>query len=126
MTLTAYDERYRKFFDLFNERDFYECHEVLEDLWMEVSDESRPYYQGLIQTATAFYHLENGNFSGARKLFTSGLNYLEPYPDRYMAFDLGSYKAVCRDWLGRAKLKSQGEAVDARPEDFPLLEFPAA
>ena len=28
----AYDPRYTKFFELFNERDFYECHEVLEDL----------------------------------------------------------------------------------------------
>ncbi len=25
----GYDERYLKFFELFNERDFYECHEVL-------------------------------------------------------------------------------------------------
>ena len=50
-----YEERYLKFFELFNERDFYECHEVLEDLWMETVDGDRPYYQGLIQTATAFY-----------------------------------------------------------------------
>lgn len=119
------DDRYLKFFELFNERDFYECHEVLEDLWMETSGEERPYYQGLIQTATAFYHLENGNATGARKLFTSGLDYLKPYPDHYKGFDLGAYRAVCSQWLDLAKRKMQGETIEIDSDTFPVLEAPA-
>lgn len=119
------DDRYRKFFELFNERDFYECHEVLEDLWMETVGEERPYYQGLIQTATAFYHLENGNAAGARKLFTTGLNYLSNYPASYMGFALGGYKAVCGEWLDLATRKSRGEAVAIDTDTFPVLEFPS-
>ena len=88
------DERYVKFFALFNERDFYECHEVLEDLWMETADGNRLYYQGLIQTATAFYHLENGNLAGARKLFESGLAYLDPYPEQTLQFDRQQFVQV--------------------------------
>lgn len=121
----AYDPRYLDFFQLFNEREFYECHEVLEDLWMETSGKERPYYQGLIQTATAFYHLRNGNLAGARKLFTSGLDYLDPYPDAYQGFDLAGYKAVCRDWLQRVIEKSRGREVSLSAEEFPMLTVPA-
>lgn len=119
------DERYLKFFELFNERDFYECHEVLEDLWMETIGDERPYYQGLIQTATAFYHLENGNAAGARKLFTTGLDYLKPFPDRFMGFELGAYKAMCEQWRDLATKKSRGEDVKIDTEAFPELEAPA-
>lgn len=118
------DERYLKFFELFNERDFYECHEVLEDLWMETVEDSRAYYQGLIQTATAFYHLENGNLAGARKLFESGLKYLEPYPDRYLGFDLGPYRRVCEDWADRVKKRQRGQDAELDPDQFPLLTSP--
>ena len=115
------DERYRKFFELFNERDFYECHEVLEDLWMETAGEERPFYQGLIQTATAFYHLQNGNFGGARKLFTTGLEYLKPFPDRYLSFDLGPYRATCEKWLDLAKRRQLGERIEIDSDAFPVL-----
>lgn len=118
------DERYIRFFELFDERDFYECHEVLEDLWMETRDEERPYYQGLIQTATAFYHLSNGNLQGSRKLFESGLNYLAPFPDRYMEFDLAGYKRVCGDWLARVRRRIAGEPVDLDVDAFPVLGVP--
>jgi uncharacterized protein len=122
----AYDKRYLEFFELFNEQEYYECHEVLEDLWMETSGKERPYYQGLIQTATAFYHLRNGNLGGARKLFTTGLAYLEPYPDAYLGFDLGGYRTMCEGWLQRAEQKAHGKAVAISAEDFPTLTPPAS
>ncbi len=120
------DQRYLKFFDLFNERDFYECHEVLEDLWMETFASERPYYQGLIQTATAFYHLENGNLAGARKLFATGLQYLKPFPDLYLGFDLGTYRRTCADWLERVNRKVRGEEADLNPDSFPVLRLQAS
>ncbi len=120
------DPRYIKFFELFNERDFYECHEVLEDLWMETNGAERPFYQGLIQTATAFYHLENGNFGGARKLFTTGLGYLEPFADREMGFDLAGYRVTCGEWLDVCHRHRRGESVEIDPETFPRLEIPTA
>lgn len=120
----AYDARYLEFFELFNEQEFYECHEVLEDLWMETSGKERPYYQGLIQTATAFYHLRNGNLNGAVKLFTTGLDYLDPYPDAYLGFDLGGYKRLCQEWLQRAKDRTRGKEVSLSAREFPTLVAP--
>lgn len=120
----AYDTRYLEFFELFNEQEFYECHEVLEDLWMETTGEERGYYQGLIQTATAFYHLRNGNMAGARKLFNSGLHYLDPYPEHFMGFDLGEYRRECERWQKVAIQKQRGEGVEIDPERFPTLAEP--
>lgn len=120
------DDRYKKFFELFNEREFYECHEVLEDLWMETFDGEKPYYQGLIQTATAFYHLQNGNYGGARKLFTTGLQYLAPFEERYLGFELGEYRRTCERWLDLATRKQRGEGVEIDTDAFPVLELESA
>ena len=116
------DERYYRFFELFNEHEFYECHEVLEDLWLETFGDDRPYYQGLIQTATAFYHLENGNWGGSRKLFESGLRYLEPYPEQFQGFELVTYRQACRTWHDLAKRRQRGEEVEIDADQFPILE----
>ena len=53
----------------FNVCDFYESHEVWEDLWADYQGPARKFYQGLIQVAVALHHFGNGNIRGARKLF---------------------------------------------------------
>ncbi|MCH7767292.1 MAG: DUF309 domain-containing protein [Acidobacteria bacterium] len=40
----------------FNERDFFESHEVWEDVWNDCDSGSRKFYQGLIQIAAGFPH----------------------------------------------------------------------
>lgn len=83
----AYDLRYIRFLDLFNrERDYYECHDVMEDLWLE--EGRKPLLQGLLQVAVGLYHLENGNRPGAVKLLTSALAKLASYPDTALGIDL--------------------------------------
>lgn len=61
----------------FNDRQWYECHDVLEALWLEETGEVRELYQGIIQVAIALHHWRNGNFSGAVKLLESGNSYLK-------------------------------------------------
>jgi len=120
-----HDARYIKFFELFNEQEYYECHEVLEELWMEETTcPERAFYQGLIQTATAFYHLRNGNLAGARKLFETGLKYLSPYPEETMDFDLRGYREVCEEWLEKTRAKSLGREVEIDSEQFPTVGVP--
>jgi len=79
---------YEEYVRLFNERDFFEAHEVLEDLWVVEVEPLKNYYKGLIQIAVAFCHWERGNPSGARKLYLSGRAYLEPYPDFFEGMEL--------------------------------------
>lgn len=73
------DERFRKGIELFNQEEFFECHEVLEDLWLATQDEYKNLYKGLIQAAVALHHLKRRNLSGARKLYQTSSRYLSPY-----------------------------------------------
>jgi len=57
---------------LWNERLFFEVHEVLEAVWKSATGGTRQALQGVIQIAVAFHHLAHGNARGARSLLTEG------------------------------------------------------
>jgi len=61
----------------FNRGDWYECHETLEDLWIGSEDESRWFYQGMLQIAVALLHWRNGNYGGSVSLLSGGVGYLQ-------------------------------------------------
>lgn len=60
----------------FNNRDWFECHETLEELWVVESGEVRDFLQGFIQIAVALHHWRNNNHGGAVRLLKSGVDYL--------------------------------------------------
>jgi hypothetical protein len=86
-----YPEQYLEGLRLFNAEDFFESHEVLEDLWQETEGTSKKFYQGLIQAAVALLHFGNGNLGGARKVYTSSRKYLEPYAPLYEGLDVTKF-----------------------------------
>jgi predicted metal-dependent hydrolase len=88
-----YDERYLAGIICFNERDFFEAHEVWEDIWMDCTGPERRFYQALIQAAVALYHFGNGNLKGASKLYKSSRAYHEPYGANYLGLDLVAFWA---------------------------------
>ena len=57
-----YPPQYLAFLDRFNEGDYYTCHDLLEELWME--ERHNKFLQGLLQLAVALYHAELGNLRG--------------------------------------------------------------
>lgn len=80
MTNKGYDRLYVAFIKLFNEeRDYYACHDVMEELWLE--EGRKPLYQGLLQVAVGLHHWHNGNNSGAVKLWEAALQKLDSYAD---------------------------------------------
>ena len=84
----SYDERYLRGVEHFNKQDYFEAHEVWEDLWHATHGESRDFIQGLIQVTSSLHHFQNGNMRGARLLHDSGIELLAPYADVYMGLDL--------------------------------------
>jgi len=60
----------------FNGKEWFECHETVEDLWIGSEGELRDFYQGIIQIAVALHHWRNGNFGGAVSLLKGGAGYL--------------------------------------------------
>ncbi|MDP5274561.1 DUF309 domain-containing protein [Chengkuizengella axinellae] len=84
--MSIYDSLYVEYVYYFNiDRDYFECHEVLEELWL--NEGRSPIYQGLLQVAVALHHFSNNNITGGVKLFTLALEKLEA--NRNLADDLG-------------------------------------
>ena len=75
------DPRFKKGLELFNEGEYFECHEVIEDLWLETDpkDPHRDLYKGVIQAAAAIYQFDRGILSGAIGLFETSIKYLSRY-----------------------------------------------
>lgn len=98
----AYDPRYVRFLHLFNvEQDYFECHEVLEELWMDEALD--PFWQGLLQVAVALFHARNGNVGGAVKLMEAGLDKLSREEGRDAGIDLARLREDGERWLNRLK-----------------------
>ncbi|MDA7027763.1 DUF309 domain-containing protein [Bacillus sp. CLL-7-23] len=60
------------------ERDYFECHEILEEYWKKDPPQDRKrYWVGFIQLAVALYHQRRNNFIGAKRLIANSLRILE-------------------------------------------------
>ena len=84
---------------LFNHHLFFEVHEVLEAQWLQETGREKLFFQGLIQVAVAFYHLENANLRGAQMLLQDGMAKLFPYRPAFLGVELQKFLtqlAVCR------------------------------
>jgi uncharacterized protein len=74
-----YDRAYIDYLIYFHcERDYFECHEVLEEHWKSVpKSERKTYWVGLIQIAVGLYHQRRGNFAGALRMISNAIQLLE-------------------------------------------------
>ncbi len=110
----GYDPRYLEGIALFNDVEFFEAHDVWEELWSEYQGPSRKYFQGLIQAAVCLHHFGNGNIRGAKKLYYGCRNYLEPYCPEHMGLNLTKFlkdlQACCAEIL-------------ASQEEFPKIDI---
>lgn len=89
--IDEYPEQYREGLRLFNEEEFFECHDVLEELWSESTGSERKFIQGLIQASIALFHFGNENFGGAKKLYISARKNLDPFGGEFMGIHLGVF-----------------------------------
>jgi uncharacterized protein len=128
---TEYDPRYLAGILFFNRGDYFEAHEVWEDVWRDCSSEDRRFYQGLIQAAVAIYHANRGNWQGTRRLHLSARTYMSNYPSWYRGLDvLGFWKqmdACLREFLGEGEPKSPQVQVEQVPRielNPPPAEWP--
>lgn len=96
------DPRFQEAIDLFNAREFFACHDVLEEIWGETLA-GREFYQGLIHAAVALFHFGEGNLGGARKMAGSAIRYLEPFQPACRGVDverlIGEFRACFAELL---------------------------
>lgn len=71
--MNIYPEPYLRYLYLFHcERDFFECHEVMEGYWKS-RGQKKDIWLALIQLSVALYHHRRGNFPGAFKMISSSI-----------------------------------------------------
>jgi predicted metal-dependent hydrolase len=104
----------------FNRRDWFECHETVEDLWIGTVGEMRDFYQGIIQIAIALHHWRNGNFGGAVSLLKGGAGHLRRVADRCQWVDVAGLitdsdrMRTALEGLGKERMESLDPALIPR------------
>jgi uncharacterized protein len=105
---------YERGISLFNQALFFECHEVLEDIWRDASEPEKNFVQALIQIAVAFHHHSRGNVRGARSLLVRAQHNLTGYSKEFGGLQLDPLRQSIADWR-----KALDEGTDVPP--LPVL-----
>ncbi len=81
------DEEARHFHEgisLFNSGQWFEAHEVWEDIWHMAEGTRRRFYQGLIQYTVTIEHIRRGNPRGVRAVYQTCIEKFVGLGDVYM------------------------------------------
>lgn len=122
--VAVYDRQYIIFLYAFNVlKDYYACHDLLEDLWLEEGRE--PFYQGLLQVAVSCYHARNGNRSGAVKLMQSAIPKLSLYPANWLGIKVNHVIADASIYLEKLITDHEKlpEEIEIEIEDPQLIKL---
>lgn len=102
----SYKPLYVAYLVYFNrDNDYFECHEVLEELWLDENYDVR--YKGLLQIAVALFHVRNDNLRGGLMMFKSALSYLAPFPDSLLGIDLGKLREEISHYMLKLEQNKQ-------------------
>lgn len=85
------DPRFVEGVRLFNEREWFEAHEVLEAVWHDDKAVTRIFWQGLIMGSVALEHWRRGNLRGARSQWRQGRAKLDPFLPTHGDLDVARF-----------------------------------
>jgi len=83
---------------LFNKGEFFEAHEVLEDVWRAAPESEKRFLQGLIQVAVALHHHSQGNLVGAQSVLARAARNLAAYPDDHAGLNIAKLLCELSEW----------------------------
>jgi predicted metal-dependent hydrolase len=78
---------------LFNEGEYYECHEAIEHEWHAETRPIRRLYQGILQIGVGLLHAQRGNHSGALLLLADGIDKTSEFAPACLGIDTGRLAA---------------------------------
>jgi predicted metal-dependent hydrolase len=124
---------YRAFFHCWNEKRYYEAHDVLEQLWLETKSADAAYFKGLIQAAGAFVHLQkrfehplhakySRRLSPAVRLFQLAERNLSRFVPRHHGLDVTALCQLLHRYADRI-VASDYKINPWSPETAPKLEL---
>ena len=84
---------------LFNDHDFFEAHEVWEDIWHMAFGIKHDFYQGMIQCAVALEHYRRSNPRGVASLYKSYQPKFAKVPDPFMGLAVREFLSKMQNTL---------------------------
>ncbi len=129
------DPRYLGFFLCFNRGDYYEAHDVLEDLWLATTGPVYAFFKGLIQVAGCFVHLRkqfehpHHHHHGRRlvpaaRLFRLAIGHLTPFAPTHHGVDVAAVLELCQHHLARIEA-GEFRSNPWSPESMPQITLRA-
>tara|TARA_Y100001970_G_scaffold294175_1_gene447971 strand:- start:9881 stop:10240 length:360 start_codon:yes stop_codon:yes gene_type:complete len=104
--------------NLFNQAKWYEAHDSLEEIWMELDGDEKQIIQGILQIAVSQLHLERGNKNGAIILLGEGLGRLNKR--KYLDYE---FDIICLCETSNIILKSLQKGENIKSLDQPKIIF---
>lgn len=108
----------RKGIEEFNNEDYFECHETLEDIWIGAQGDDKIFFQGLIQIAVGLYHWTGYNHIGGESVLTAGIKKLEKFEPERMGVPLTGLLEGVHACLADIRAVKEGEKKEP---DFSLI-----
>jgi predicted metal-dependent hydrolase len=89
------EEVLRRGGELFDQRMFWEAHEVWEEVWRRRSGRpDRDFLKGIIQGSAGMWHATQGNYVGAVSVMGRAIDYLAPYHPAKDGIDVAALSAA--------------------------------
>jgi uncharacterized protein len=98
------DARLREGIRLFNDRRFFECHEILEAFYRDTDDENKPFLEALVQLAAAFrLYCDFGEIKGPVRMIHQALIRLENYQPSFLQVRVDDLSQAAEAWAKAAE-----------------------
>ena len=114
------DARLREGIRLFNDGQFFECHDILETVYQEADDTHKPFLEGMIQLAAAFrIFCDFGEIKGPVRMIYQALIRFENYQPVFLQIRVNDFCQAAEAWAKAAEKK------DAQPTaaNIPKIQF---
>jgi len=98
------DARLREGIRLFNDGQFFECHEILEGFYREIEDANKPFLEGLIELAAAFrLFCDFGEIKGPVRMIHQALIRFENYQPAFLQVRVKDLCQAVEAWANAAE-----------------------
>ena len=111
--------------ELFNDKLYFECHDVLEDAWSGARGEEREFLHGLLEAAVGMVHVQNANHQGAVNLLSRSIASLRPFAPVHEGLDVASLLDKVTTCLEKSRRGLEGKDPGFTPGDVPRMGFVA-
>jgi predicted metal-dependent hydrolase len=110
------EEKFERGLRHFNAREFFEAHEVWEEVWLTEGEPEKTFLQGIIQIAAAFHHYRRGNTDGAETLLAAGIVKISRFPADHRGLAILDLREEAKLWA-----RALGEMQRPGDEKLPAI-----